>query len=152
MKPEAADASRRGAARFFDSAESDLRCARLARAISGGGASGSRWGLCGSEDPGDGWKADFVFEQGFDLSDNGVPQGNGTICEPFDGGYVATAGNIAVRNVARYDNGACDESTRPYGVRLTAGPSGRRGHDRHGPRHAEPGRQRVRFRRELRHR
>jgi predicted porin len=134
------------------------------KAVSSGGAAGSRWGLRGSEDLGDGWKANFIFEQGFDLSDNSVPQGSITgatpttntsssgsrifsristvglsspygsvrfgrdykptfltyaIYEPFGAGYVATAGNIAIRNVARYDNAVYYESPRLYGLQVT---------------------------------
>jgi len=134
------------------------------KAVSSGGAAGSRWGLRGSEDLGDGWSANFIFEQGFSLSDNSVPQGNITgatpttntsstgsrlfsristvgltspygsfrvgrdykptfltyaLAEPFGAGYVATAGNIAIRNVARYDNAIYYDSPRIYGLQLT---------------------------------
>lgn len=46
------------------------------KSVGSGGGAGSRWGLRGSEALGDGLKARFVFEQGFDLSDNSVPHGN----------------------------------------------------------------------------
>lgn len=46
------------------------------KSVDSGGESGSRWGIRGSEDLGGGLKANFIFEQGFDLSDNSVPQGN----------------------------------------------------------------------------
>ena len=46
------------------------------KSVGSGGESGSRWGLRGTEDLGNGLKATFVFEQGFDLSDNSVPQGD----------------------------------------------------------------------------
>jgi predicted porin len=45
------------------------------KSVGSGGGAGSRWGLKGAEDLGGGLKANFVFEQGFDLSDNSVPQG-----------------------------------------------------------------------------
>lgn len=44
--------------------------------VAGGGAAGSRWGIRGSEDLGGGMKANFVFEQGIDISNNTVPQGD----------------------------------------------------------------------------
>src|SRR5580692_9879018 len=44
------------------------------KSVGSGGESGSRWGLRGSEDLGGGLKANFIFEQGFDLGDNSVPQ------------------------------------------------------------------------------
>jgi len=46
--------------------------------VSGGGAAGSRWGIRGSEDLGNGIKANFVFEQGVDLSNNTVSGGGDT--------------------------------------------------------------------------
>src|ERR1700754_1902012 len=46
------------------------------KSIGSGGESGSRWGIRGTEDLGGGLKANFIFEQGFDLSDNSVPQGS----------------------------------------------------------------------------
>ena len=46
------------------------------KSIGSGGESGTRWGLRGTEDLGNGLKAVFTFEQGFDLSDNSVSQGN----------------------------------------------------------------------------
>lgn len=46
------------------------------KSIDSGGESGSRWGIRGTEDLGGGLKANFIFEQGFDLSDNSVPQGS----------------------------------------------------------------------------
>jgi predicted porin len=45
------------------------------KSVGSGGESGSRWGIRGTEDLGNGLKAVFTFEQGFDLSDNSVPQG-----------------------------------------------------------------------------
>jgi len=44
--------------------------------VAGGGASGSRLGVRGSEDLGNGMKANFVLEQGVDISDSSVPQGD----------------------------------------------------------------------------
>jgi predicted porin len=46
------------------------------RSIGSGGESGSRWGIRGSEDLGGGLKANFIFEQGIDISDNSSPQGS----------------------------------------------------------------------------
>ena len=46
------------------------------RSVGSGGESGSRWGLRGAEDLGNGLKATFNFEQGIDLGDNSVSQGN----------------------------------------------------------------------------
>ena len=46
------------------------------KSVGSGGESGSRWGLRGTEDLGGGLKANFIFEQGFDLGDNSVPQGS----------------------------------------------------------------------------
>lgn len=46
------------------------------KSVGSGGESGSRWGLRGTEDLGNGIRANFVFEQGVDLSDNSVPQGD----------------------------------------------------------------------------
>ena len=44
--------------------------------VVGGGASGSRLGVRGTEELGNGLKANFVLEQGVDISDNSVPQGD----------------------------------------------------------------------------
>lgn len=46
------------------------------KSIGSGGESGSRWGLRGNEDLGNGLVASFIFEQGFDLGDNASVQGN----------------------------------------------------------------------------
>lgn len=46
------------------------------KSVGSGGESGSRWGIRGTEDLGGGLRAMFIFEQGIDLSDNSVPQGN----------------------------------------------------------------------------
>ncbi len=46
------------------------------KSVGSGGESGSRWGLRGTEDLGNGLRATFNFEQGIDLSDNSSPQGN----------------------------------------------------------------------------
>lgn len=52
------------------------------KSVGSGGESGTRWGLRGIEDLGGGLKASFNFEQGFDLSDNAVTQGNITPTTP----------------------------------------------------------------------
>ncbi len=52
------------------------------KSIGSGGESGTRWGLRGTEDLGNGLKANFNFEQGVDLSDNSVTQGNVTPTTP----------------------------------------------------------------------
>ena len=46
------------------------------KSVGSGGEASSRWGLRGTEDLGNGFKAVFNFEQDFDLSDNSAPQGN----------------------------------------------------------------------------
>ncbi len=46
------------------------------KSVDSGGESGSRWGIRGSEDLGGGMKANFIFEQGIDITDNSVPQGS----------------------------------------------------------------------------
>jgi len=46
------------------------------KSVDSGGESGSRWGIRGSEDLGGGLKANFIFEQGFQLDDNSVAQGS----------------------------------------------------------------------------
>ena len=46
------------------------------KSVGSGGESGTRWGLRGTEDLGGGLKAVFNFEQGVDISDNSVSQGN----------------------------------------------------------------------------
>jgi predicted porin len=46
------------------------------KSVDSGGESGSRWGIRGSEDLGGGLKANFIFEQGIDISDNSSPQGS----------------------------------------------------------------------------
>ena len=52
------------------------------KSIGSGGESGNRWGLRGTEDLGNGLKAVFNFEQGFDLGDNSSSQGNITPTTP----------------------------------------------------------------------
>lgn len=52
------------------------------KSIGSGGESGNRWGLRGTEDLGNGLKATFNFEQGFDIGDNGSSQGNVTPTTP----------------------------------------------------------------------
>lgn len=46
------------------------------KSVDSGGESGSRWGIRGTEDLGGGLKANFIFEQGIDITDNSSPQGN----------------------------------------------------------------------------
>ncbi len=46
------------------------------KSVDSGGESGSRWGIRGSEDLGGGLKANFIFEQGFQIDDNAVAQGS----------------------------------------------------------------------------
>jgi predicted porin len=46
------------------------------KSVDSGGESGSRWGIRGSEDLGGGLKANFIFEQGIDITDNSSPQGS----------------------------------------------------------------------------
>ena len=62
------------------------------KSVGSGGESGSRWGLRGTEDLGGGLKANFIFEQGFDLSDNSVPQGS------IGGGASAGLGGTSTAN------------------------------------------------------
>jgi predicted porin len=65
---------------LYGIADGDVRVDRTSigtlTSIGSGGESGTRWGIRGTEDLGGGLKAVFTFEQGFDLSDNSVPQGN----------------------------------------------------------------------------
>ena len=62
------------------------------RSVDSGGESGSRWGIRGTEDLGGGLKANFIFEQGFDLSDNSVPQGS------IGGGASGGLGGASTQN------------------------------------------------------
>ena len=62
------------------------------RSIDSGGESGSRWGIRGTEDLGGGLKANFIFEQGFDITDNSVPQGS------IGGGASAGFGGARTQN------------------------------------------------------
>ncbi len=65
---------------LYGIADGDLRLDHTGigtlKSIGSGASSGSRWGLRGTEDLGGGLKASFNLEQGFDLSDNSVTQGN----------------------------------------------------------------------------
>ncbi len=65
---------------LYGIADGDLRFDHTSigtlKSVGSGGESGSRWGIRGTEDLGGGLKASFNFEQGIDLSDNSVPQGN----------------------------------------------------------------------------
>ena len=58
--------------------------------VSGGGASGSRFGVRGTEDLGRGLKANFVLEQGLDISDGTVPQGDATGLTPNEARSLLT--------------------------------------------------------------
>ncbi|MEO8935226.1 MAG: porin [Burkholderiaceae bacterium] len=62
------------------------------KSIDSGGESGSRWGIRGSEDLGGGLKANFIFEQGIDITDNGSPQGS------VGGGASAGFGGSSTQN------------------------------------------------------
>ena len=46
------------------------------KSVDSGGESGSRWGIRGTEDLGGGLRANFIFEQGIDITDNSSPQGS----------------------------------------------------------------------------
>ena len=65
---------------LYGIADGDLRVDHTAigslKSAGSGGESGSRWGIRGVEDLGNSLKASFVFEQGIDLTDNSVPQGD----------------------------------------------------------------------------
>ena len=52
------------------------------KGVNSGGYLASRWGIRGSEDLGNGLKANFVFEQGFNIDDNSVNTGNITPATP----------------------------------------------------------------------
>lgn len=62
------------------------------KSVGSGGESGSRWGIRGSEDLGGGLKANFIFEQGIDITDNSVPQGN------IGGGASGGFGGVSTAN------------------------------------------------------
>ncbi len=62
------------------------------RSVDSGGESGSRWGIRGTEDLGGGLRANFIFEQGIDITDNGSPQGN------VAGGASAGFGGASTQN------------------------------------------------------
>lgn len=65
---------------LYGIADGDLRVDHTSigklKSIGSGGEAASRWGLRGTEDLGNGLRAVVNFEQDFDLSDNGAPQGN----------------------------------------------------------------------------
>ena len=71
---------------LYGVADADLRLDHTAigtlRSIGSGGEGGTRWGIRGAEDLGGGLKATFIFEQGFDIGDNSVTQGNVTGVTP----------------------------------------------------------------------
>ncbi len=84
------------------------------KSVGSGGESGSRWGLRGAEDLGGGVKAKFNFEQGFDLSDNSVSQGN------VGGGASLGAGALGGANSAAHSS----SGSRFFGRIATVGLSG----------------------------
>ncbi len=73
------------------------------KSVGSGGESGSRWGLRGTEDLGGGLKANFIFEQGFDLSDNSSPQGSigGGASAGFGGASTAPHSSSGSRMFSR---------------------------------------------------
>ncbi len=89
------------------------------KSVGSGGESGSRWGLRGTEDLGGGLKANFIFEQGFDLSDNSVPQGS------IGGGASAGFGGSSTQNHS-------SSGSRLFGRIATVGLSGGFGEVRFG--------------------
>lgn len=96
------------------------------KSVGSGGESGSRWGIRGTEDLGGGLKANFIFEQGFDLSDNSVPQGN------YGGG--ASAGYGGASTQAHNGGGVIGNngSSRFFGRIATVGLAGGFGEIRFG--------------------
>ena len=62
------------------------------KSVDSGGESGSRWGIRGTEDLGGGLKANFIFEQGIDITDNSSPQGS------IGGGASAGFGGASTQN------------------------------------------------------
>uniref|UniRef100_A0A914Z699 Porin domain-containing protein n=1 Tax=Panagrolaimus superbus TaxID=310955 RepID=A0A914Z699_9BILA len=79
--------------------------------------SGNRWGLKGSEDLGDGLRAVFVLESGFDLGTAGGQLDFGrqtniaskylsAVADPFGGGFdqANIGGAFTAANTVRYDN------------------------------------------------
>jgi predicted porin len=91
------------------------------KSVDSGGESGTRWGIRGTEDLGGGLKANFIFEQGFDLTDNSVPQG------VVGGGASAGFGGSSTQN----HNGTAG-SSRLFGRIATVGLSGNFGEVRFG--------------------
>jgi predicted porin len=89
------------------------------KSVDSGGESGSRWGIRGTEDLGGGLKANFIFEQGFQLDDNSVAQGNS--------GGGASAGYGGTKTYAEPSAGA-----RLFGRISTVGLSGGFGEVRFG--------------------
>jgi len=73
------------------------------KSVGSGGESGNRWGIRGVEDLGDGLKASFIFEQGFDISDNSGNQGNigGGASGGFGGSSTAPHGSTGARLFGR---------------------------------------------------
>jgi predicted porin len=91
------------------------------KSLDSGGESGSRWGIRGTEDLGGGLKANFIFEQGFDLSDNSVAQGS------VGGGASAGFGGSSTQNHGNGTPGNTVGSSRLFGRISTVGLSGNYG-------------------------
>ena len=88
------------------------------RSVGSGGESGSRWGIRGTEDLGGGLKANFTFEQGFDLSDNSVNQG------AVGGGASGGFGGTSTQNHGNGSAGNTVGSSRLFGRIAQVGLSG----------------------------
>ncbi len=89
------------------------------KSVGSGGESGSRWGIRGTEDLGGGLKANFIFEQGIDITDNSSPQGN------IGGGASAGVGGTSSRVLS-------STGSRLFGRIATVGLSGPFGEFRFG--------------------
>ncbi len=92
------------------------------KSIGSGGESGSRWGIRGTEDLGSGLKANFIFEQGFDLGDNSAPQGN------IGGGASLGPGAVGGANSTPHSS----TGSRIFGRTATVGLAGPYGEVRFG--------------------
>lgn len=71
------------------------------KSVYSGAQDGSRWGLQGKEDLGNGYKATIQLEQGFNLTDNSVPQGNVGTPASAVGGLSAPASSSGSRFFSR---------------------------------------------------
>ncbi len=92
------------------------------KSVGSGGESGSRWGIRGTEDLGGGLKANFIFEQGIDISDNSSPQGS------IGGGASLGPGAVGGTNSAPHSS----SGSRLFGRIATVGLSGAFGEVRFG--------------------